>query len=83
MDNTNTAIITSIVVAPRDSSLATIDTYVDKHRSYCESCDTFKKSVQWWTTEFKLTSDQRKVMSACKACVKHVPKVQRDMKPAW
>ena len=40
MDNTNTAIITSIVVAPRDSSLATIDTYVDKRRSYCESCDT-------------------------------------------
>ena len=72
---------------------ATIDTYVDKRRSYCESCDTFKKGVQWWTTAFETSkpplvtiggrNDQRKVVSACKACVKHVPKIQRDMKPAW
>eukprot|EP01043_Picozoa_sp_COSAG02_P053820 COSAG02_NODE_6000_length_3883_cov_1.367336_5_plen_179_part_00 len=39
--------------APRDSSPATIDTYVDERRSYCESCDTHKKGVQWWTTEFE------------------------------
>eukprot|EP01044_Picomonas_judraskeda_P003243 COSAG03_NODE_263_length_9732_cov_34.907194_7_plen_81_part_00 len=73
----NTAIITSIVVAPRDSSLATIDTYVDKRRSYCESCGTHKTGVQWWTTEFRPTNQERNVMSACKACVKHVPKVHR------
>ena len=66
--------------APRASSPAT---YVDERRSYCESCDTHKKGVQWWTTEFKLANQERKVMSACKACVKHVPKVQRDMKPTW
>jgi hypothetical protein len=71
----------------------TIDTYVDERRSYCESCDTYKKGVQWWTTAFETSkpplitiggrNDKRKVMSACKACVEHVPKIQRDMKPAW
>ena len=67
MDTTNTAVTTSIVA----SSPATIDTYVDERRSYCESCDTHKKGVQWWTTEFKPTNQERKVMSACKSCVKH------------
>ena len=62
---------------------ATIDTYVDKRRSYCESCDTFKKGVQWWTTEFRPTNQERNVMSACKSCVQHVPQRQCDMKPAW
>lgn len=61
----------------------TIDTYVDERRSYCESCDTHKKNVQWWTAAFKLTSDQRAVMSACKSCLKHVPQCQRDMTPSW
>jgi hypothetical protein len=69
--------------APRASSPATIDTYVDERRSYCESCDTHKKGVQWWTTEFKPTNQERNVMSACKSCVQHVPKLQRNMKPAW
>ena len=100
MDTTNTATIAEYF-APRNSSPAAIDTYVDpaaidtyvdpaaidtyvdERRSYCETCDTHRKGVQWWTTEFKLTNQERKVMSACKACVKHVPKVQRDMKPAW
>eukprot|EP00918_Siedleckia_nematoides_P039782 GHVU01086466.1.p1 GENE.GHVU01086466.1~~GHVU01086466.1.p1 ORF type:complete len:100 (+),score=14.95 GHVU01086466.1:135-434(+) len=68
------------------------DTYIDERRSYCESCDTYKKGVQHWTTSFETSkpplitiggrNDKRKVMSACKSCMKHVPTRQRDMKPA-
>ena len=25
------------------------DTFIDERHSYCESCDTYKKGVQWWT----------------------------------
>ena len=76
-----------------DSSPATMDTYVDERRSYCESCDTHKKGVQWWTTAFETSkpplitiggqNKKRKVMSACKSCLEHVPQRQRDMKPSW
>lgn len=29
------------------------DTYIDERCSYCESCDTYKKGVQHWTTSFE------------------------------
>ena len=70
------------------------DTYVDERRSYCESCDTYKKGVQWWTVSFQTrkhplfenadgTTEGRWVHSACKSCVKYAPECQRAMKPAW
>jgi hypothetical protein len=59
------------------------DTYIDERRSYCESCDTYKTGVQWWSAPFETSkpplitiggrNDKRKVMSACKSCLKHVP----------
>ena len=76
------------------AAAAPIDTYIDERRSYCQSCDTYKKGVQWWTVSFQTrkhplfenadgTTEGRWVHSACKSCMKHVPKRQRDMKPAW
>jgi hypothetical protein len=72
------------------------DTYIDERRSYCESCDAYKKGVQWWTSSFQTRKpplfvsrkaggkgEGRWVHSACKSCMKHVPKRQRDMKPTW
>ena len=77
---------------PPDSAESGTETYVDERRSYCESCDTYKKGVQWWTTAFETSepplitiggrNDKRKVMSACQSCLKHVPKRQRDITPA-
>eukprot|EP01043_Picozoa_sp_COSAG02_P089096 COSAG02_NODE_26110_length_640_cov_2.097967_1_plen_121_part_00 len=38
---------------PVTSEEALPDTYVDERRSYCESCGTRKRGVQWWTMPFQ------------------------------
>ena len=66
-----------------DAAAPRPETWVVKKRSYCETCDTAKKSVQWWSVPFKTPARPQQavhdVYSACGACKRYVPKALRDM----
>ena len=72
---------TEIVMASTPTTAT--ETWVESKRSYCETCDSTKTDVQWWTAPFKTTeraqAARRDVYSACRMCKRHVPKAMRDM----
>ena len=58
------------------------ETWVEKKTSYCEVCDTAKKNVRWWTEPFA-TTQTNKLYSACKPCVRAIPKAHASMPLSW
>jgi hypothetical protein len=70
-------------IAMASTPTTTPETWVESKRSYCETCDTDKKNVQWWSVPFKTPARpqaaRRDVYSACGTCKRHVPKAMRDM----
>ena len=70
----------------------TVFTWINNKRSFCESCDTSKTNVRWWAFQggppFSIETTERPnhthtVNSACKACMKYIPKQYKDMPLSW